>query len=630
MSYGDFFREHWARLLLAVGVLIFISYFSMYQLQRHRALETNIDLANMEQTIWNTLHGNFMRSTTFPAAAGRGRAMDFTLRKTESRLGTHVQPLFMFLALPYAAFPHSETLLLLMCVSVGLGAIPVFRLARRRFASSDVMGSIFALGYLLLPIVETNAGWDPHGLSFLPTFLLLALDAAESGKRGWWWLWALLAMSCREDAPFLTGWAMLWMAPQERRKDRIAMVGLGFFLSLLYFVVVIPFFGGSGSPFYSYFVPANVDLTWQSIVNLLSQPEFWASEIRNLLRYNLFVGLPVLFLYLLSWRSCLAMLPMLLLNGLSWYIPAQSPHLYHYAAPIVPWALVGAMDGFLLAERGLHRYRPRYNWRGVLGEGLLACIVATHLLQGYTPLNVNFDWPTATTRDAASIRALSEVPQDVAISADVNLAAHLSQRETLRFFRDIRDAEWVALDFWLGWDFYGGRQETWLDLAQSPAWETVAVGPGWIVLRQGEGPPGMLTELFSPPAETKMRPLDVRFGGEGRLHLTAVGLAQANTVLCSLWWSFDDENGVPWVRVSSSEGDVLYERSLHVARFAPQLMYSPSFNDCTNLNMTIPSDADIHFFVLDAQQQRCELQVISVGKWDISTNAQELILHVVE
>jgi hypothetical protein len=87
---------------------------------------------------------------------------------------------------------------------------------------------------------------------------------------------------------------------------------------------------------------------------------------------------------------------------------------------------------------------------------------------------------------------------------------------------------------------------------------------------------------------------------------------------------------VPWVKVSTNEGRILYERPLQVARFAPQLMHSSSFNDCTNLNLAVPVDADLHFFVLDAGQQRRTVQVISSGSWDISTHAQELILHVDE
>ena len=626
MWYKEFFIKHRLELLLAVLIGVFVGYFSTYQLQRHRALETNIDLANMEQTIWNTLHGNFMRSTIYPTT---GRSVeDFTTRRTESRLGAHVQPLLLLLLLPYAVIPRSETLLVLMSLSVSLGAIPVFRLARRRFAR-DWMGLLFALGYLLLPMVETNAGWDPHGLSFLPTFLLLALDAAESGQRGWWWVWTLLAMGCREDTPFLTGWAMFWMAPRELRKDRIRMLGLGFVLSLLYFTVVIPFFGGGGSPYISYFLPLGTELTRESITTLLRQPAFWWAEVQNFVVYNVRLGVPLLFLYLLSGRALMAMAPMLVLNGLSWYAPVQSPHLYHYAAPIVPWALVGVMDGFLIVERTLRRRWSDFRWRVVLSEALLVSIVATHVMRGYTPLSVNFDWPKATPRDATLIAALAQVPQEATLSADVNLAAHLSRRETLRFFHDMRDVEWVALNFWLGWDFYGGWRETWLRLADDPGWQTVDVGPGWILLRRGQGPPAGTAAIFSPPDEIAMRPLDVVFC-DGALRLTSVGVAQAGNVICSTWENPSASAATPWLAVSTGRDYVAFERPLKVARFAPQLVEAPAFEDCTNLSDSLSGDARVQVFVLGSTDQHLPITTVHLEAWggDAEVVNRDLVLNV--
>jgi uncharacterized membrane protein len=137
--------------VLIVAIVAYSGYFSLYQMQRHRALWTFIDLANMEQTIWNTLHGRFMRYTIYPATSEL--VTDFTDRITESRLGEHVQPILLLLMLPYALVQRPETLLVLMSVGVSLGALPFFRIVQRRL-HSDVWALLFAVGYLLLPSVK--------------------------------------------------------------------------------------------------------------------------------------------------------------------------------------------------------------------------------------------------------------------------------------------------------------------------------------------------------------------------------------------------------------------------------------------------------------------------------------------
>lgn len=597
---------------LALMVVVSCIYFSSYQIQRHYALETNIDLTNIEQSIWNTLHGDFMRSTIFPTT---GRYVeDFEVRSTESRVGTHVQPLLFLLLLPYAVVPRSETLLILLSLQVCLGAVLVFRIARRRF-SNEWMGLLFAGGYLLLPIVETNMGWDPHGMSFITTFLLAAYDAMESDKRGWWWFWALLAMSCREDAPFLTGWAFLWMAPQPKKREGLKMFGVGLSLSLFYFLIIIPAFGGGGSPYFSYFLPLGVDFTWENTVELLRMPAFWYSQARNFLLYNLRLGLPVLFLYWLSWPALLAMAPQLLLNSFIWYEPAQIPDLYHYAAPLVPWVIIGTMQGMQLLEQDLRCRYPRLRWRTLLGAILLMAISIAHVIRGYTPLSSTFDWPVVTVRDVALRIALEQVPQEAILSADANLAAQLSQRRTLRLFRDMRDAEWVALDFWLGWDFYGGWNQTWLNLMEDPGWETVAVGSGWIILRQGAGPPTGIATIFSPPEDAAMQALEVGFGQASEIRLTAAGITQNSRVICSTWQNPAGAAYEPWLAILAADGETLVEVPLMVVRFAPQLLEETEVADCTDSRLVagLPREAHVQFFVLDAEGQRLPPAVLSVA-----------------
>ena len=80
--------------------------------------------------------------------------------------------------------------------------------------------------------------------------------------------------------------------------------------------------------------------------------------------------------------------------------------------------------------------------------------------------------------------ALEHIPSQATVSASPHLAAHLARRPTIRFFPDLRDAEWIAVDVEKGWDPYGGRRAT-LDTVQNDeGWEQVASGDGWVIFRR--------------------------------------------------------------------------------------------------------------------------------------------------
>lgn len=599
-------------LLLAGAIVAYSLYFALFQLDMHRALWTGVDLTNMEQTIWNTLHGNFMRSTVYPPTGEY--ITEFTDRATESRLATHVQPLQLVLAIPYLFFPRTETLLILVSVAVGLGALPAFRLARRRLDSPWV-ALVCALLYLLLPAVQTQSAWDIHGTSFLPPLMLAALDAAERSKRGEWWLWALLAMSCREDLPFLVGWGMLWLAPPERRREAKVMAGVGLVFSLLNFFVIIPHFsGGSGTPYLARFFPPGTEISLAALL----QPEYWRLQALHFLEYNLRLGLPLLFLFWLDWRVLLASAPMLALNSFTWYQAARLPFFSHYSAPIVAWIWVGALQGLRIAARNLSRRRPRLHWRGLLLEALVVSVMAVNVLEGYLPFSRIFVWPEPLRPQAAVTELLTIVPDEAPLAAGLHLAPHLSQRPTLRFFPDMRDAEWVALDLWFWDDPYGVGVEIWQQLLVDPLWETAATRDGMLILRKGQGPPTALAAALAPTAEIPLAPLDVTFaGGETRLlGMRLFPLPLGHFILCTDWSGWG-EAGVPQVQIGEAEGNFSAPMHLNTTWMLPNMTVSTPVRDCTQFAVPVGSrELQLRLALLTPDAAAVTVQIEDAGEWN--------------
>ncbi len=138
----------------AAGVLDYVGFRS-----------ASYDLGNAVQAIWNTAHGHILETT-----AENGDAF--------SRLGWHVDPLLAVFAPLWWIWSSPVILLVVQAVAVGLGALPVFWLARKHLGPEKA-ATAFALAYLAYPATQWNA-LDPN-LAFHHVSLALPLLLFPSG-----------------------------------------------------------------------------------------------------------------------------------------------------------------------------------------------------------------------------------------------------------------------------------------------------------------------------------------------------------------------------------------------------------------------------------------------------------------
>ncbi|MBN1186853.1 MAG: DUF2079 domain-containing protein [Bacteroidales bacterium] len=575
--------------ILAILILIYITYFGFFQVSRHKAHWTFLDLAGIEQTVWNTIHGRPFAFTLFPAT---GKVVtDFESRVTVNFLGEHVQPILLILAIPYALFPHSETLLLSMCISVGLGAIPFYRIAQRRFHSNQ-FAVLLTSGYLFLPAIQTAIGWDPHGTSFVIPCILAALDAAESDKPGWWWLWSLLAMGTREDVPFVTGWAMVWMVPEKMRKQAIWILGIGIVWSMLNFFIIMPYFSEAPTPFLAFFSESGSEISNLNLIKKIIQPHFLISKFQRLLLYNLRLGLPLLFLYLFKPQAYIASLPLLVVNAVSANDAMVHPSLAHYSLPFISYLLVGSLDGMIWLRTRLHTIFPLLHWSGILRVSFLGTIFAVHLLEGYTPLNPFFVWPVKSGQEKYVKELLALIPENAPASMDMHIAAQDSQREILRIFPDIRDVEWVAMNVWYGGYPYGLQANMFTELFDNEDWRTAYAHQGLILLHKGEEPSRDFHNAFSIDSDPMLKTLSVFFSREDSgIELKGVDIVRlplGNVYICTDWHRRVQSTALPYMGILNSKGEV-QSVNLFTTLLFPELygkVRNP-FRDCTLV--TIPA-----------------------------------------
>jgi len=438
-------RRGAASTIFWLATVSYIVTFVAISLQEYHAYIPNaLDLGNMAQAFWNTVHGHpfrfqNMRDTVSIEAYG-----------TSTRLSFHVEPILPFLAVVYFFYQHVETLLVMQTVAVASGAIPVRLLARNHLAN-PVAEVAFPIAYLLYPALEAANLFEFHPVTVAVPFILWAFWFADARRYSWFAVAAVCVMGSKEELGVLVALMGLWIAVRngERRFGAVVAV-LGLLWSFLALKVIVPHFNNAHSPYLDRFLPPaygtssvigfwfhHFDLVWS---NLTSQAK--ASYLHRIL-------VPAGYLSLLSPLTVLVAVPSLAIVMLS-YDPYMVGGLAHYSAEIVPVMIVAAIMG---AEWFAKHVAPRLHMRFELAVTVCSIYVlfaslANQRVNGFTPLAANFWYPTITAHDRIVDRALALIPSNASVSAQNNLNAHLSDRGQIYLYSDLNygQVQYIALD----------------------------------------------------------------------------------------------------------------------------------------------------------------------------------------
>lgn len=216
--------------MLIVGSHVLVRY------QAYRAQA--FDLGNMDQAVWNALHGHPFRFTNV--------GLDW--HGPPTRLGVHVEPILLLIAPFYLLHSGPETLLILQTVALALGAIPLFLLCLRRLPEAPLVGVAFVAAYLLAPELLGEALWDFHAVALATPLLLLALWALDARRYSWFVVAGVLAALTKEDVALalipLGVYLAIW-----RGKPRLGwgVVALSLAWVGVCFGIILPHFSGGAA-----------------------------------------------------------------------------------------------------------------------------------------------------------------------------------------------------------------------------------------------------------------------------------------------------------------------------------------------------------------------------------------------
>jgi uncharacterized membrane protein len=565
-------------ILLAALILLNFIYFGLYAARRHTAFETGAyDLGVVSQPLWNYLQG-------------RDFAGSIQDDNGPLRWANHVEPI-LFLVLPlYRLWPDPRLLLWLQVAGLSLAGLPLYGLVVRRLGSGWAALAV-VLAFFLLPVTQAVTLFDFHAVSFAPLFLWAALyfldrSLATRGSSLWLWpaansesvnseqriansekqtpnseqrssfiphpssfvfhpsslilptLFFLLALSTKEDISlhvFMIGLYVLILRRRWREGSALAVVGLAWFY--ITFQVIIPHFrtGGEYSIFISWFEPLG-----RTPLDVALSP-FTAPDkvLALLLRPGnvpalamLTVPLALLPLAGLPWLVLAA--PSLAFSLLSDNPTTRQLETWHYAAPMLPFVMLAAVDGLARMRYLVLRFTPGRSFLPArlalpaLTLLLLLSSLTYHYWRGYSHLSRLPEWPEITVHHRLGQTLAQSIPADAAVLAQAQLVPHVAQREQVKIWSGpiYPDFDYVWLD--LGHPKLPNRFNAHGDLLTGLIIEhtfgPVAAVDGYILLKKGAPRDPLPETLFTFTAFDSLppgaQPVSAMFGKA--LHLIAV------------------------------------------------------------------------------------------------------------
>lgn len=401
--------------LIIVSMMAFsyAIYFSFVSIVRHyKFYSGKFDLGNMENTLWNTLHGNFF---VFSNPDGANEL---------SRLSAHADFILLAFVPIYALFPTVNTLLVAQTLVLAAGGIFVYLIARE-ILKSDKLSILLSFGYYLNFFVQEQNIFDFHSVSLATTFLLAAFYFIYK-KRYWYGLVFLtLSVLTKENVYLVTA---VFGGYLYINGKRFFGAGIFAFSLVAFFILMTILIPGarSGEHFALEYLAYLGNSPLEILLSPILRPEAFFGRIFSLetFEYLKKAFMPVGYLSFLAPHYLIFVLPELMINILS-----DNPNLrsiqYHYGAVLVPFIYISAIFG-------LKKMRTKIS-ESILFYVLLGFVIYSFWLFSPFPGTRNSDTEIFKNipHDAEILAALKIIPNDASVSSSNSMAAHLVQREKI-------------------------------------------------------------------------------------------------------------------------------------------------------------------------------------------------------
>jgi uncharacterized membrane protein/uncharacterized membrane protein YbhN (UPF0104 family) len=420
-SIPGFLTSYWSHILLGIFIAIYVIAFSTLSILRHNAFASNYDLANMSQTVWNTINGRI-----------------FTLSgvsETISRFAIHADIILVFLSPFYLIWDKASMLLILQSLFLGLGAIPTYFLSQKVF-KNRIISLIVAMTYLLNPAMQWTNIYDFHGVSLAIPFLLSAFYFAFVKNWRWYWLFTLLALTTKEQISLyisMIGLAVFFVF-KERKIGLITFIlGVSWFLAAVF--LIIPSFSPTGEhwalSWYRSSSTGQDNLSLIPSIDTLITKFFQAGDIKD---YYLNLLKPFAFLPLAGLPWLFLSLPELVINIMSSHAQMRTT-VFHYDSGITPSLVIATVFGLDYIGKLLNVIKPVAKYKNwvllVIVSSLLAISIRVNYHHSPLPTTPSC-WCLiyqVSEEDKQFEKVIQTIPKNAVVTSSGEIRAHLVQRE---------------------------------------------------------------------------------------------------------------------------------------------------------------------------------------------------------
>ncbi|MFL5663865.1 MAG: DUF2079 domain-containing protein [Ktedonobacteraceae bacterium] len=525
-------RSFWVAFsLVALAVLAYVVYFSIFVTAKQNAFKTNgEDLGIMDQALWSLLHGSLFHQTICNVLSDTNC---YGLNGI-SRFAIHFEPVLFPISVLYVFWPDPTALMIVQVLVVASGAFPAFWLARLRLRNAWA-GVPFALLYLLYPVQQYAVNFDFHAVTLAIALLLFALYFLYTRKTLWLFVFVVLCLACKEEIAgviFLLGlWTMLL---QQQWRVGLGLIALSIcwtMVGLLVMHVSSPIGHSLLASRYSYLGNDPVQVALTILTHPVSMLQQHVLEPTHLLYLRKLLA-PAGYLPLLApWVLVLAA-PTIALNLLS-----TTPNMYsgdfQYNAEIVPilifasieatvmimWAVRWLMANALMEHGGqasetrVRIASPRISRPSpavLIYAGTLVLVLSFLLaraINSTTEYNVysvmpyahGFMRPQVTPHTTLASHFIAEIPAEASVTTQTALVPHLSHRKDIYLFPyAVNHAEYILLDakgYFYPFKDYSRYAATVKTILQSSHYGVVDMQDGYLLLKLGYSTPNITPAL---------------------------------------------------------------------------------------------------------------------------------------
>jgi len=414
----NFVATHKHEVILGILTTIYILYFIGTTFLRYDNFYTGrFDLGNMDQTVWNTLHGRIFELT------------DPNGTEVVSRLAYHADFILIFLAPFYLLWEDPRMLLFIQTVVLAVGSIFVYAIGNNIIKNKN-LSLTFGASFLLNPAVQYTNLYDFHPVTLATTFLLGTFYFLLKKRYGLFLLFALLAALTKEQVWIIVSFFGVYVLLNHKNKKLLGISTFLISIGIFYFLIwhAIPNALGSEHFALSYYSDFG-DSPTKILKSVFISPDKLISTLaqKEQLHYLTQLFLPLGFLSIFAPITLIFALPDLFINLLS-NKPQLHQIFYQYSATITPFIFISAIFGI----KNLITWFPRLSTFSTFYI-LLSTFYCSYLF-GPLPFakNPNIDMFTKPQENKVEIENfVSSIPPEYSVAATNNVGSHLTQRQKI-------------------------------------------------------------------------------------------------------------------------------------------------------------------------------------------------------